>query len=250
MRLEGKRVLVTGASRGIGQATAILAAREGADVAVNYVRDSEGAAATAAAITAAGRKAVVVQGDVSDRDSVEAFVTSAWDGLGGLDVLVNNAGIETIIDFVDLTDEQWSNVTNTNLRGPWMCSQVFVRRLLAEGRTGSIVNLGSIQAGLAFPGRTHYAPSKRGVEGLTAVMASELGKYGIRVNCVHPGVIETDMTARLKTDLVELEAIRQKVPLGRTGLPEEVAPIIVMFASDESSYITGQHIYVDGGMIV
>lgn len=249
MRLEGKRALITGASRGIGRAIAIAMAKEGADVAVNYLDEPDNAAEVCADITRAGRQGIAVQADVSRRDQVEGMISTVWNGLGPLDILINNAGIETIVGVCDLTDDQWSEVNDVNLRGPWLCSQTFARRLVDAGRGGAIVNLGSVQAGLSLPGRTHYAPTKRGVEGLTANLAAELAEHHIRVNCIHPGVIETAMTQWVMTDPDALETVVGKIPLARVGQPEEVAPMAIMLASDDASYITGQHIYVDGGMI-
>jgi NAD(P)-dependent dehydrogenase (short-subunit alcohol dehydrogenase family) len=250
VRLEGKKALVTGASRGIGRAVAVAMAREGADVAVNYVSRPDDAEAVCREVRATGRRAVALAGDVSRRADVERMVQTAWDELGGLDVLVNNAGIESITPLLEITDEQWERVNDVNLRGTWLCAQVFARRLVQDGRPGAIVNMGSIQAGLALPGRTHYAPTKRAVEALTRNLAAELAEHRIRVNCVHPGVIETDMTQWVIGDPEILPQVMAKIPQGRPGQPEEVAPITVLLASDDASYITGQHIYVDGGMLI
>lgn len=251
MTLEGKRALVTGASRGIGRAIALALASEGADVAVNYVSRPEQAGEVSREIQRRGRRTVVIEADVARRADVEAMIERTWSELGPLDILVNNAGIETIVPLSELTDEQWDRVTDVNLRGSWLCAQVFARRLIAEDRPGSIVNIGSIQAGLALPGRTHYAPTKRGVEALTCNLAAELAEHGVRVNCVHPGVIDTDMTAWVVENPDVLPGVLDKIPLHRAGRPEEVAPAVVFFADEcASGYITGQHLYVDGGMLV
>jgi glucose 1-dehydrogenase/3-oxoacyl-[acyl-carrier protein] reductase len=249
-RLEGKSALVTGARRGIGRAIALAFANEGADVVVNDVAGIDQAEAVCEEIRGMGRRALTVQADVSKRDQVEAMMERIWSVLGPLDVLVNNAGVETIVPLVDLTDEQWDQVTTVNLKGSWLCSQIFARRLIAEKRGGAIVNLGSVQAGLALPGRTHYAPTKRGIEALTRNLAAELAEYGLRVNCIHPGVIETDMTRWLIDDPKVLAEVCQKIPLHRQGQPDEIAPVAVFFASDDARYVTGQHLYVDGGMVV
>ena len=188
MKLKGKVALITGAGRGIGRGIAEVFAGEGADVAVNDFDNSQQAEDVAAAIRSSGRRAVVVKADVAKRAEVEPMVARVWKELGPIDVLVNNAGIETIVPFLELTDEQWTRLVDVNLRGAWLCSQVFCRRAVAEGRKGSIVNIGSIQAAKVLPGRTHYAPTKLGLEALTRNMSAEMTPQGIRVNCIHPGL--------------------------------------------------------------
>ncbi len=247
MRLKGKKALVTGASRGIGRGIAEVFADEGADVAVNYVHSSKQAEEVAKSLQAKGRKAIVVQGDVAKRADVEAMVDKAWRELGGIDILVNNAGIETIVPFLELTDDQWTQLVDINLRGAWMCSQVFCRRALAEKRKGSIVHIGSIQAAKVLPGRTHYAPTKLGLEALTRNMSAEMTPQGIRVNCVHPGLIDTDMTAWVMKSPDILPIVLAQISLGRAGQPREIGTVVSFVASDEASYLTGQSIHVDGG---
>lgn len=248
MRLQDKLALVTGANRGIGRAVALAMAAEGADVVINYLDDPDTADDVCQEIEKAGRRAVALQGDISSRSDVENLFDRAFDELGPLDILINNAGIETIIGLLDLTDDQWSRVNDVNLRGTWMCAQAFARRMINLDRPGAIVNMGSIQAGMALPGRTHYAPTKRAVEALTANLAAELAEHRIRVNCVHPGVIETDMTQWVMQDPDALSAVLGKIPMHRVGQPEEIAGVTILLASDDAAYITGQHIYVDGGM--
>jgi glucose 1-dehydrogenase/3-oxoacyl-[acyl-carrier protein] reductase len=222
-------------------------ADEGADVAVNYVHSSKQAEEVAKSLQAKGRKAIVVQGDVAKRADVEAMIDKAWKELGGLDILVNNAGIETIVPFLELTDDQWTQLVDINLRGAWMCSQVFCRRALAEKRKGSIVHIGSIQAAKVLPGRTHYAPTKLGLEALTRNMSAEMTPLGIRVNCVHPGLIDTDMTAWVMKSPDILPIVLAQISLGRAGQPREIGTVVSFVASDEASYLTGQSIHVDGG---
>jgi glucose 1-dehydrogenase/3-oxoacyl-[acyl-carrier protein] reductase len=247
MRLQGKKALVTGASRGIGRGIAEVFAEEGADVAVNYIESSKQAEDVAQRLQGKGRKAIVVKGDVSKRADAEAMIDKAWKELGGLDILVNNAGIETIVPFLELTDDQWTRLVDINLRGAWLCSQIFCRKAIAEKRKGSIVNIGSIQAAKVLPGRTHYAPTKLGLEALTRNMSAEMTPQGIRVNCVHPGLIDTDMTAWVMKSPDILPLVLAQISLGRAGEPREIGTVVAFFASDEASYLTGQSIHVDGG---
>ena len=246
MRLKGKVALVTGAARGIGRGIAEVFADEGADVAVNDV-DQALAEQVAAGIRAKGRRAIAVQADVARRDQVEPMLERAWSELGAIDILVNNAGIETIVPFLELTDEQWTRLVDVNLRGAWLCSQVFCRRALGEGRKGSIVNIGSIQAAKVLPGRTHYAPTKLGLEALTRNMSAEMTPQGIRVNCIHPGLIDTPMTEWVMKDPAILPIVLAQISMGRAGQPREIGTVAAFFASDEASYLTGQSIFVDGG---
>jgi glucose 1-dehydrogenase/3-oxoacyl-[acyl-carrier protein] reductase len=175
------------------------------------------------------------------------MMDKVWSELGPVDILVNNAGIETIVPFLDLNDDQWTRLTDVNLRGPWLCSQVFCRRVVADGRKASIVNIGSIQAAKVLPGRTHYAPTKLGIEALTRNMSAEMTPLGIRVNCVHPGLIDTDMTAWVMKDPELLPGVLAQISLGRAGQPREIGTIVTFFASDDASYVTGQSIFADGG---
>jgi len=247
LKLQGKIALITGASRGIGRGIAEVFAEEGADVAVNYVASAEAAEDVAAWVRSQGRRAIAVKADVANREEVEAMMKQVWDELGPVDVLVNNAGIETIIPFLDLTDDQWTRLVDVNLRGDWLCSQVFCRRVVAEGRKGNIVMIGSIQAAKVLPGRTHYAPTKLGLEALTRNMSAEMTPLGIRVNCVHPGLIDTDMTAWVMKRPDLLPGVLAQISLGRPGEPREIGTVVAFFASDEASYLTGQSIHVDGG---
>jgi NAD(P)-dependent dehydrogenase (short-subunit alcohol dehydrogenase family) len=248
-KLRNKVALVTGAGQGIGRAIAEVFAEEGADVAINDKTPSADAQRVVEEIQSKGQRAVLAAADVSKRDEIEAMFDRVWEELGPIDILVNNAGIETIVPFLDLTDEQWSDVVNTNLRGEWMCSQAFCRRVIAAGRTGAIVNIGSIQAGKVLPGRTHYAPAKLAVEGLTRNVSAEVTPKGIRVNCIHPGVIETGMTGWVMKRPDLLAGLCEQISMGRVGQPREVATVAAFLASDEAAYVTGQSIYVDGGLV-
>ncbi|MCC7043150.1 MAG: 3-oxoacyl-ACP reductase FabG [Acidobacteria bacterium] len=247
MRLKDKVALVTGASRGIGRGIAEVFADEGAHVAVNYLGSPDKAEEVAAYVRSKGRRAITVKGDVARRADVEAMVDQVWTELGPVDILVNNAGIETIVPFLELTDDQWTRLVDVNLRGNWLCSQVVCRRLVGEQRRGSIVNIGSIQAAKVLPGRTHYAPTKLGLEALTRNMSAEMTPLGIRVNCVHPGLIDTDMTEWVMKSPDILPLVLAQISLGRAGQPREVGHVVAFFASDEASYLTGQSVHVDGG---
>ena len=247
MKLKGKVAFITGAARGIGRGIAETFADEGADVAIADIDTGAAAEQVAAYVRGKGRRALVVKCDVASRAEVEAAIAQTWKELGPVDVLVNNAGIETIIPFLEITDEQWTRLTDINQRGPWLCSQVFCRRAVEAKRKGAIINLGSIQAGKALPGRTHYAPTKIAMEALTRNLSSEVAPLGIRVNCIHPGLIDTDMTTWVMKNPEILPIVLAQISAARAGQPREVGTVAAFLASDESVYVTGQAIYVDGG---
>ncbi len=258
-KLAGRVALVTGGSRGIGRAIATRCAAEGAAVAINYItgpepvqgHDNRAAAdALVQEISSAGGRAIAVEADVSNGEQVGRMVSRVAEELGTVDVLVNNAGIETIIPFLEMDEAQYQRVLDVNLKGEWLCAQAVVRRLVAENKPGAIVNIASIQSGMALPGRSHYAPSKRGVEALTRNLAAELAPNGIRVNCINPGLIATDMTAWVMQNPDVLPVVLNLIPMKRAGEPDEIAKAVVFFASDDASYVTGQCLYVDGGWIV
>jgi len=248
MKLTGKVALVTGAGQGIGRGIAEVFAREGADVVINDICTGEKTDEVAAAVRSAGRRALVVKADVSKRVDVERMFEEAQT-LGPIDILVNNAGIETIVPFLELTDQQWEDVTNINLKAGWMCAQTFCRRAIQEGRTGAIVNIGSIQAARVLPGRTHYAPSKLAIEALTRNISAEVGLNGIRVNCIHPGLIDTPMIRWVLESPEILPQVVAQISLGHPGNPCDIGHAAAFLASDEARYVTGQSIYVDGGWV-
>ena len=251
MKLRNKVAIITGASQGIGKGIAEVFAEEGADVVINHVGSCDKACAVAACARSQGRRAIAVEADVRERPQVEAMFERAEKELGPVDVLVNNAGIETIVPFLELTDQQWIDLVNINLRGEWLCSQVFCRQAVAAGRSGSIINIGSIQAGKVLPGRTHYAPAKLAIEALTRNISAEMGSKGIRVNCIHPGLIETRMVDWVlkHPDPSVLAGVLGQISLGRPGQPQEIGTVAAFFASDEAKYVTGQSLYVDGGWV-
>lgn len=249
MKLANKTAIVTGAAQGIGRGIAKAFAQEGADVVICDINCSDQAHATAEWIRNLGRRSLVVQADVAAREQVEAMFDRAWSELGPIDILVNNAGIETIVPFLEMTDQQWCDVTSVNLKSGWMCAQAFCRRAIADNRKGAIVNIGSIQAGRVLPGRTHYAPSKLAIEALTRNISAEMGPHGIRVNCIHPGLIETPMTDWVMKRPDILSVVVDQISLGRPGQPCEIGAVAVFLASDAASYVTGQSLYVDGGWV-
>jgi NAD(P)-dependent dehydrogenase (short-subunit alcohol dehydrogenase family) len=251
MKLRNKVALITGASQGIGKGIAEVFAEEGADLVINHAGSGQNACAVAEWVRSKGGRAIVVEADVRERSQVEAMFERAEKELGPIDVLVNNAGIETIVPFLELTDEQWRDLVDTNLWGEWLCAQVFCRLAVAAGRSGSIINIGSIQAGKVLPGRTHYAPAKLAIEALTRNISAEMGTFGIRVNCLHPGLIETPMVDWVlkHPDPSIMAGVVAQISMGRTGQPREIGTVAAFFASDEAKYVTGQSLYVDGGWV-
>ena len=249
MKLANKVALVTGAAQGIGKGIAEAFASEGADIVINDIHCAAETDALANWARSLGRRAIVIQADVTSREQVETMFQRAASELGPVDILANNAGIETIIPFLEMTDKQWLDVTTTNLMSGWLCSQVFCRHATSAGRPGSIINIGSIQAARVLPGRTHYAPSKLAIEALTRNVSAEVAPLGIRVNCIHPGLIQTPMIDWLMKSPEILPVVLGQISLGRPGQPCEIGSVAAFLASDEARYVTGQSFYVDGGWV-
>lgn len=247
MQLTDKVALVTGASRGIGRAIALLMAKQGADVVVNY-SGSEGAAQeTVDAILAMGRKAIKIKANVGDAEEVAAMVDEAHSTFGRIDILVNNAGITRDGLLMRMKDSDWDDVININLKGVYLMTKA-VSKIMMKQRSGKIVNMTSVVGVTGNAGQANYSASKAGVIGFTKTCAKELASRGITVNAIAPGFIHTDMTDVLP-DKVK-DAMVHAIPLGRMAEPEEVANVAAFLASDMSSYITGQVINVDGGMVM
>ena len=245
MRLKDKITLVTGAGSGIGEATALRFAEEGAKVVICDV-DMGNANRVAESIKSSGKEAIVIKTDISKKNEVENMIKEIVDQFGRLDILVNNAGINRDAFTKKMTEEQWDTVININLKGTFLCCQAALK-VMSEQKYGKIINTSSIGA-LGNIGQANYAASKCGVIGLTKTLALECARYNINVNCVAPGATKTPMTAKMPKDIFDM--ITQKIPLKRWAEPQEIANMHVFLASDEASYITGQVIFVDGGISV
>lgn len=250
MLLEGKTVLVTGASAGIGRATAIAAARHGADVAINFLGSEDEAASCVATITALGRKAIAVAGDVADPATASDFVTRATEALGRVDVFVNNAGICPFHAFLDMPVETFERTMRVNLHGAYFMVQAAANQMVRQGQGGAIVAVSSISALVGGEYQTHYTPTKAGVHSLMQSTAIALGRHGIRCNSVLPGTILTDINKEDLADPEKRARMAQRIPLGRLGEPDDIAGPIVFLASDLARYVTGAALLVDGGAFV
>ncbi len=248
MRLAGKKAVVTGSGRGIGRAIAVRFAREGADVVINDIDVSGTARETLSQVEAAGRRGVLIQADLSRTDQARRLIDQAIDQLGPLDILVNNAGIEKRAPFVEVAEEDYDQVLAVNLKGAFFTTQQFVRHLLADKRTGKVINISSVHEEMPFPGYTTYCMSKGGLQLLTRNVAVEFGAYGITVNGIAPGAIATEINRALLDDKPRVDRLLKQVPLGRMGKPEDVAAVAAFLASSDADYVTGSTYYVDGGL--
>ena len=251
MRLESMTIAVTGAQQGIGAAIARAAAREGANVVVNYLDDEVAARGVAEDVEAAGARAVLVPGSVTDRDAIRRMVDAGVE-LGaprGLDGFVNNAGIFPRVPFLEMSDADWDAVQDVNLKGTFRCTQTSAKAMISAGNGGSIVNLASVAAFRCSPNGAHYVASKAGVIGFTRATALDLAAHRIRVNAIAPGTTDTAQP-RYGMSEEELQATGATIPLGRIATPEDVASLAVFLLSGESEYITGQTLHVNGGVFL
>ena len=246
MKLAGKVALVTGAQQGIGRATALAFAAEGADVVVNWLDDRDAAEQVADAVRAQGRRALLHQADVSRLDQVAAMVAAVGQELGPIDILVNNAAVFPRVAFFDMTEADWDFVLDVNLKGTCFCAQAVAQAMVAAGRAGAIINLTSGAAFRSSPRGAHYVASKGGVLSLTRALAMELAPYRIRVNALAPGLTDTAQP-RYGSSEAELAEAAQRVPFGRMAQPEEIARAALFLASGDALFITGQTLHVNGG---
>ncbi|MEH6905009.1 MULTISPECIES: 3-oxoacyl-[acyl-carrier-protein] reductase [Neobacillus] len=247
MNLEGKSALVTGASRGIGREIALELARQGANVAVNFSGSEAKANEVVDEIKALGREAFAVKCDVSNTEEVAAMVKGTIDNFGKLDILVNNAGITKDNLLMRMKEEEWDDVININLKGVFLCTKAVTRQMMKQ-RVGRIINIASVVGVSGNPGQANYVAAKAGVIGLTKTTAKELASRNITVNAIAPGFITTDMTDKL-TEEVKTEMLKQ-IPLARLGEPKDIAKITAFIASDDSAYMTGQTLHINGGMVM
>jgi 3-oxoacyl-[acyl-carrier protein] reductase len=247
MQLKGKTAVVTGGSRGIGRAIALMLAQNGANVVVNYTSNNTSAEEVVRKIEEMGVKGKAVKADVSKSEEVENLVNEVLNTFGSIDILINNAGITRDNLIIRMTEQEFDDVISTNLKGAFICTKS-VSRVMIKQKSGKIINVSSVVGIIGNAGQSNYAAAKAGLIGFTKSMAKELAKRGINVNAVAPGFIETDMTSKL-SDKVK-EEFTKSIPLMRAGKPEDIAKAVLFLASEYSDYITGQVINIDGGMVM
>lgn len=247
MKLQGQVALVTGASRGIGREIALELARQGADVAVNYAGNEVLANEVVAEVAAMGRKATAIRCNVADAEEVAQMVKETIEKLGRIDILVNNAGVTRDNLLMRMKEEEWDTVLNTNLKGVFLCTKAVTRPMMKQ-RKGRIINVASVVGVVGNAGQANYVAAKAGVIGLTKTTAKELAPRGINVNAIAPGFISTDMTGQLPEEV--RNGLLAQIPLARFGEPSDIAKVAVFLACEDSAYMTGQTLCIDGGMVM
>jgi glucose 1-dehydrogenase len=248
-RLADKRAIVTGSDQGIGRAIALRFAQEGAAVVINYRHNEAGANEVKAQIEASGGRATIVGADVGTAAGAQQLVQAAITAFGGLDILINNAGVEIPRPFLEVTEEEWDLVLGVTLKGPFLCTQVAVRQFLQGNAGGRIVNISSVHEDLPMPGNSPYCAAKGGLRMLTRTLCDELAPHGITINNIGPGAVATPINTATLADPAKVAALNAGIPLGRVGQPEEIAGLAVYLASDEAAYVTGATYFIDGGMM-
>jgi 3-oxoacyl-[acyl-carrier protein] reductase len=246
MKLEGKVALVTGSSRGVGKAVALGFAASGADVVINYTSNQDAADNVVSEIQSMGRSAVAVKADVAVKSDVERLVNSAAEKFGKLDILVNNAGFTRPAMMVKMSEDQWDQVVDVHLKGAFMCSQA-AGKLMKEQNSGKIINVTSVAGIVGTVGQINYSAAKGGVISMTKSIAREMARYNVCANVISLGIVATDMTEKIRTDEKLKEIYMNRILLKRFAEPDDISPAFVFFASDDSNYITGQLVCVDGG---
>ncbi len=251
MNLNNKVALITGSNRGIGRGLAEAFANAGADIVVNYPSNQneifrEEALNVVENVKAAGRRAIAVEADVVKKNEVETLVNSAVEKFGRIDILVNNAGFTRPAMMLKMTEEEWDQVVDIHLKAPFLCSQA-AARVMKEQNSGKIINVTSVAGLMGTVGQINYSAAKGGILSMTKSQARELARYNVCVNAISLGVVATDMTAKIRTDEKLREIYMNRILLGRFAETEDISPAFIFLASDESNYITGQLLCVDGG---
>ena len=246
MKLEGKVALVTGSSRGVGKAVALCFAASGADVVINYTSNQAAADNVVSEIQSMDCSAVAVKADVAVKSDVERLVNSAADKFGKLDILVNNAGFTRPAMMVKMSEDQWDQVVDIHLKGAFMCSQA-AGKLMKEQNSGKIINVTSVAGIVGTVGQINYSAAKGGIISMTKSIAREMARYNVCANVISLGIVATDMTEKIRTDEKLKEIYMNLILLKRFAEPDDISPAFVFFASDDSNYITGQLVCVDGG---
>jgi len=246
MRLKDKIALVTGSSRGVGRAVALGFAKEGAKVTVNYTSNEKAAKEVVEAIESMGSKAVAVKADVAQKSDAENLVATTIDTFGGLDILVNNAGFTRPALMIKMTEDEWDQVVDIHLKGAFLCSQAAAVHM-KEQKRGKIINVMSVAGLVGTVGQINYSAAKGGILSMTKSMARELARYSICANVISLGIVATDMTEKIRSDEKLKEIYMNRILLKRFAEPDDISPAFVFMASDESNYITGQLLCVDGG---